>query len=630
MGKRRQVAKNGVRLGLQKGNHSMNPNREKDKNDTSKRDSSTIKRLLVYKNFKPIRNKDGKIVKTAPYQSYNAAGTMARVQPSRMWFGNTKTVTQSSLQKFQSELGKAIKDPYQVVLKQTKLPICLLNEKAKHAKVHMLDTQTFESTFGKKANRKRANVKCNDLSELMTQADAKNADYDCEKDSNLLCNKERELISQKEHVMRKGTSRRLWGELYKVVDSSDVIVQVLDARDPLGTRCPQIEKFLREEKPHKHVILVLNKCDLVPVWVTQRWVTILSAELPTLAFHASIKNPFGKGSLIDLLRQFTRLHTDKKQISVGFIGYPNVGKSSIINTLRSKKVCNVAPIAGETKVWQYITLMNKIYVIDCPGVVYPTGNTDTDLVLKGVVRIENIQDPEDYVTEVLKRVKREYMEKTYKISDWKDTEEFLEKLAIRFGKLKKGGEPMCGQVARMVLNHFQRGQLPYFVKPPTDEQLDDKAASAEKNSELDKCLTLQDIDRLLGDSNDIEKRPFEAEAPEIDLLKDLEEVENVEVINPFSLDKYESNVSADIAELTEQVASETVPEDEPEAKEEDESTAEESEPVIASSSRAKRQKAKQTEVPSASKSPKRTARKRTRASADTSEQPKRYSLRTRK
>lgn len=52
-----------------------------------------------------------------------------------------------------------------------------------------------------------------------------------------------------------------------------------------------------------------------------------------------------------------QLHTDKKQISVGFIGYPNVGKSSIINTLRSKKVCNVAPIAGETKVTCCIALI---------------------------------------------------------------------------------------------------------------------------------------------------------------------------------------------------------------------------------------------------------------------------------
>ena len=56
-----------------------------------------------------------------------------------------------------------------------------------------------------------------------------------------------------------------------------------------------------------------------------------------------------------------QLHQDKKQISVGFIGYPNVGKSSIINTLRSKKVCNVAPIAGETKV--YMCFMSHIIKI---------------------------------------------------------------------------------------------------------------------------------------------------------------------------------------------------------------------------------------------------------------------------
>ena len=81
-----------------------------------------------------------------------------------------------------------------------------------------------------------------------------------------------------------------------------------------------------------------------------RWVKHLSLQAPTIAFHASINNSFGKGSLIQLLRQFSVLHSDKKQISVGLIGYPNVGKSSIINTLKKKKVCTVAPIPGETKV----------------------------------------------------------------------------------------------------------------------------------------------------------------------------------------------------------------------------------------------------------------------------------------
>ena len=84
--------------------------------------------------------------------------------------------------------------------------------------------------------------------------------------------------------------------------------------------------------------------------IQARWVKHLSQYHPTIAFHASINNSFGKGSLIQLLRQFSTLFSDKKQISVGFIGYPNVGKSSIINTLKRKKVCNVAPIPGETKV----------------------------------------------------------------------------------------------------------------------------------------------------------------------------------------------------------------------------------------------------------------------------------------
>ena len=61
-------------------------------------------------------------------------------------------------------------------------------------------------------------------------------------------------------------------------------------------------------------VLVLNKVDLVPTWVTQKWVAILSAEYPTVAFHASIKHPFGKGALINLLRQFAKLHQDSKQV----------------------------------------------------------------------------------------------------------------------------------------------------------------------------------------------------------------------------------------------------------------------------------------------------------------------------
>lgn len=441
----------------------MNPDRPKKSNDTTMRDKSTIKRLLMYKNSRPYRDRKGKIVKAAPYQSWATAGTVARVAPNPKWFGNTRTVSQPALQQFQKELGEAMRDPYQVVMRQSKLPVSLLNEKAKNARVHILDTASYESTFGPKAQRKRPRLAAEDLSELVQAAEGSQVQHSetCKE-----TNDDELKDAKRQEVMAKGQSKRIWNELYKVIDSSDVVIQVLDVRDPEGTRSPFIERFMRKEKPHKHLVFVLNKCDLVPTWVTQRWVALLSAEFPTMAFHASVNNPFGKGALINLLRQFSKLHSDKRQISVGFIGYPNVGKSSVINALRSKKVCNVAPIAGETKVWQYITLMRKIYLIDCPGVVYPTGDTDTDIVLKGVVRVENIQDPEDHIEAVLERVRPEYLVKTYKVESWDNAQDFLEKLGRRSGKLLKGGEPDISTVAKMVLNDWQRGKLPYFVKPP--------------------------------------------------------------------------------------------------------------------------------------------------------------------
>ena len=220
-----------------------------------------------------------------------------------------------------------------------------------------------------------------------------------------------------------------------------------------------------------------------------RWVQHLSKTHPTIAFHASINNSFGKGSLIQLLRQFSNLMSDKKQISVGFVGYPNVGKSSIINTIKNKKVCNVAPIPGETKVWQYITLMRRIYLIDCPGIVPPSSKeTETQKILKGVVRVEHLSAPGDSIPTLLSRVRKEYIQRTYGVQDWENAEDFLSQLAQKRGKLGKGGEANTDTVAKMVLNDWIRGRIPYFVRPPDMGQPpqkvrnDEQAASAAEDA----------------------------------------------------------------------------------------------------------------------------------------------------
>ena len=238
-----------------------------------------------------------------------------------------------------------------------------------------------------------------------------------------------------------------------------------------------------------------------------RWVKHLSLSAPTIACHASINNSFGKGALIQLLRQFSVLHSDKKQISVGFIGYPNVGKSSIINTLKKKKVCTVAPIPGETKVWQYITLMKRIYLIDCPGIVpISAKDSDTATVLKGVVRVENLATPAEHIPALLERVRPEYLERTYGLEHreggWHGEEGaaiMLSAIAKKSGKLLKGGEPDQEAAAKMVLNDWIRGKIPYFVMPPARPAKEGEAVSdTAERTETERAI-LEEQERRLGE-----------------------------------------------------------------------------------------------------------------------------------
>ncbi|VDL80335.1 unnamed protein product [Nippostrongylus brasiliensis] len=331
-------------------NHSMNPDRPKDSKSSHLRSKATINRLRMYKSFKPIRDKDGSILKAAPFQSWLKSGTVARVEPNRKWFGNTRIVGQEQLQKFQENLGKVMRDPFQVVMKQTKLPISLLQEKAKQQRVHVTDTESFEYTFGKKSLRKKPKLSVNTLEDMTKCAEERSETYDVAKDRALEPDyRDLNRVENPNPLFRAGQSNRVWGELYKVLDSSDVVVQVIDARDPMGTRCRHVEEFLRKEKPHKHLVTVINKVDLVPTWVTRKWIGELSKEMPTIAFHASIQHSFGKGAVINLLRQFAKIHKDRQQagfIKINKLPVMIISQQQLImimisqrNTLQHESIC---------------------------------------------------------------------------------------------------------------------------------------------------------------------------------------------------------------------------------------------------------------------------------------------------
>ncbi|TDL21003.1 NGP1NT-domain-containing protein [Rickenella mellea] len=451
------------------------------------RDAKAASRLKMLSGGKPVYDRDGKIKQAAAFQKGEDETKPGRVQPDRRWFGNTRVISQTALDHFRTSLSTKAHDPYSVLLRRNKLPMALLDDAANphtRKRSHIVETEPFSDTFGPKAQRKKPRIDVGSFEELSKLASVPDEEAATGGQAPVETASATPQASSSqgpthadyiEPIYAKGTSRRIYGELYKVIDSSDVILHILDARDPLGTMCESVLEYIRKEKSHKQVVLIINKCDLVPNWVTARYVQHLTPRYPTLAFHASPNHSFGKGSLIQLLRQFSQLHSDKKQISVGFIGYPNVGKSSVINTLKSGKVCRVAPIPGETKVWQYITLTRRIYLIDCPGIV-PTSAHDsqTSTVLKGVLRVEALPTPSEHIPALMERIKPLYLSRTYNVplpnpddptQQW-NPDEFMDKLARMKGRLLKGGEPDLEGVAKIVLSDWVRGRIPFFVAPP--------------------------------------------------------------------------------------------------------------------------------------------------------------------
>ncbi|XP_062454664.1 guanine nucleotide-binding protein-like 3-like protein isoform X6 [Rhea pennata] len=191
--------------------------------------------------------------------------------------------------------------------------------------------------------------------------------------------------------------RRYGRELRKVLAASDVVLEVLDARDPQGCRSPRLEAAVRRAGPCKRLVLVLNKIDLVSRDVVAKWLKFLRAEFPTVAFKACTQQQsrnlkqsrgavatvpeevlagagcVGADCLLQVLANYSRSQDVKTAITVGVVGecwgegfadawalplkpsprrptgFPNVGKSSLINSLKRSRACRVGAQPGITK-----------------------------------------------------------------------------------------------------------------------------------------------------------------------------------------------------------------------------------------------------------------------------------------
>lgn len=288
------------------------------------------------------------------------------------------------------------------------------------------------------------------------------------------------------------STKRFYKEFKKIVDAADVVLEILDARDPMGCRCPQMEQKILASGTNKKLILVLNKIDLVPRENVKKWLKYLRNEFPTVAFKSSTQSQkhnlsrkkfalesgpvsmeqssvcLGSEALMKMLGNYSRSLSLKTSITVGVVGLPNVGKSSVINSLKRSRVCNVGSVAGITKTVQKVKLDSHIELLDSPGIVLGGEATGSDhrLALRNCMKVELLTDLVSPVESVISRCDSIEVTKHYCITPYKGVMEFLTLLAKKMGKLKKGGIPDTDAAARVVLHDWNTGRINFFTQPP--------------------------------------------------------------------------------------------------------------------------------------------------------------------
>lgn len=248
-----------------------------------------------------------------------------------------------------------------------------------------------------------------------------------------------------------------------IVQMSDIILEILDLRFVRETRNPEIEELIR--KQNKKIIYVFNKTDLIDKDKIDKEYT--STLRPGIFVSCLYRK--GINDLRDKIKEIAKqikYPVDKFQgkITVGVVGYPNTGKSSVINLLSGRSAARVSTESGFTKGIQKITLSSNIVLLDSPGIIpnkeYSSSNVrmmsrHTKVGARGY---SQIKDPEVAASDLIMEYPDAF-DNYYGLSANGDPDKFIEELGRMKGFLKKGNEVNEDQTARLILKDWQEGRI---------------------------------------------------------------------------------------------------------------------------------------------------------------------------
>ncbi|KAE8662363.1 Guanine nucleotide-binding protein-like NSN1 [Hibiscus syriacus] len=247
-------------------------------------------------------------------------------------------------------------------------------------------------------------------------------------------------------------------------------------------RCVDMEKMVMKLGPDKHLVLLLNKIDLVPREAVEKWLKYLREELPAVAFKCS---------------------TQEQRSNLGWKSSSKAAKTSnlcklVIVLERKLSLLEKMP-RGQCWFYSRVDKINargsigqECKLLDCPGVVMlrSEGN-DSSIALRNCKRIEKLDDPAGPVNEIFKLCPERLLVTIYKIPGFQSVDEFLQNVATVRGKLKKGGIVDVEAAARIILHDWNEGKIPYYTMPPVRNQ--EEPSEARIVTELGKEFNVDEV-----------------------------------------------------------------------------------------------------------------------------------------
>ena len=267
------------------------------------------------------------------------------------------------------------------------------------------------------------------------------------------------------HLTRKAIEERVKG--------IDVVIELLDARLPGSSANPMLSQMTRGRPALK----VLNKQDLADPERTRDWLDYYSAQpgVHAIALDASQRSP--SQALVKACHQLAPQRGGlSKPMRVLICGIPNVGKSTLINTLKGRRAAATGDEAGVTRVEQRITIADDFYLYDTPGVLWPriiVAQSGYNLAASGAVG-RNAFDDQEVALELLNYLRLPYaglLESRYQITGAQDQsdEALLEAIGRRRGALQGGGKVNLQKAAELVIHDFRSGAMGRITLETPDE-----------------------------------------------------------------------------------------------------------------------------------------------------------------